>query len=184
MSSHNSLILPVSGSIARARMKSLTVNLIAFSGATPCHCLNVRSAFSSLLGTGYRTHDELRSETAVEPKEALVPEDLLHTVKAVLVQQLSDNGASLVLHSVHVLSCDVDTRSEYVPHRVYRAHAACGTSDLCLVTQNSIYHTLTARPHIRISSRHREQCDKLTKINRIHDGSAECPSHACALKST
>ena len=35
-SSQGSDILPVSGSIARERMKSLTVSLIAFSGATPC----------------------------------------------------------------------------------------------------------------------------------------------------
>ena len=33
--SHISLMRPVSGSVARARTKSFTVNLIAFSGATP-----------------------------------------------------------------------------------------------------------------------------------------------------
>ena len=36
-SSHVSLILPVSGSIARDLTKSLTVSLMAFSGATPCN---------------------------------------------------------------------------------------------------------------------------------------------------
>lgn len=35
MSSQYSLILPVSGSIARDRTKSFTVSLMAFSGATP-----------------------------------------------------------------------------------------------------------------------------------------------------
>ncbi len=35
-SSHPNLMRPVSGSIALPRIRSLTVNLIAFSGATPC----------------------------------------------------------------------------------------------------------------------------------------------------
>lgn len=35
-SSHLSLILPVSLSVAYSRTRSLTVNLMAFSGATPC----------------------------------------------------------------------------------------------------------------------------------------------------
>ena len=41
ISSQTSLILPVSGSIARDRTKSLTVSLIAFSGATPYRCKQI-----------------------------------------------------------------------------------------------------------------------------------------------
>ena len=83
-------------------------------------CSGVKTSCS--FGVGW-THDELRPETPVEAEEALVPEDFLHTVEAVLVQQLSNNSAPLILHSSHALSYDADARSEYVPHRVYIAHA-------------------------------------------------------------
>lgn len=46
------------------------------------------------------THDQLRTKTTVEAEEALVPEDLSHAVQAVLVQQLPDDRAPLVLHPI------------------------------------------------------------------------------------
>lgn len=46
------------------------------------------------------THDQLRAKTTVEAEEALVPEHLSHAVHAVLVQQLPDDRAPLVLHPV------------------------------------------------------------------------------------
>ena len=44
------------------------------------------------------TYDQLRAKPAVEAQEALIPEHLPDTVETILVQQLSDHGAPLVLH--------------------------------------------------------------------------------------
>lgn len=47
------------------------------------------------------THNKLRPETAVEAQKTFISENLSHAVHAVLVQQLTDNSAALVLHSRH-----------------------------------------------------------------------------------
>ena len=99
ISSHCSLILPVSGSIARERTKSFTVSLIAFSGATPC-AEHVHENTECVGGS--RTHDKLWSETAIESDEPFITEDLLYAIKAVFVQQLPDDRAPLVLHPTHI----------------------------------------------------------------------------------
>jgi hypothetical protein len=60
--SHPSFIRPVSGSIAEARTMSLTVNLIAFSGATPCKGgIQVKESKDRR-----NAYDELRSQSAIE----------------------------------------------------------------------------------------------------------------------
>lgn len=44
------------------------------------------------------THDQLWAKPAVESDEALVPKHLPHAVQTILVQQLANHGAPLVLH--------------------------------------------------------------------------------------
>ena len=46
----------------------------------------------------YITHNQLRPKTTVETNEPFVMEDLPHTIQTVLVQQLSDDSAPLILH--------------------------------------------------------------------------------------
>ena len=90
MSSHGTVMRPVSGFVAWFRMSSLTVSLIAFSGATPCHRELVIS-FLAARRRGKDTHDKLWRQAAVEAQEALVLIDLLDAVYRVLVQQLADD---------------------------------------------------------------------------------------------
>lgn len=45
------------------------------------------------------TYDKLGPETSVEAAGTFVAEDLLRTVPAVLVQNLADHTAPLILHS-------------------------------------------------------------------------------------
>ncbi len=56
------------------------------------------------ISTSRRTHvhitnDQLRTKTTVKPKEAFIVKNLPDTIHAVLVKQLADYGASLVLHA-------------------------------------------------------------------------------------
>lgn len=46
-----------------------------------------------------RAYNQLWTKATVEAKETLIVEDLPHAVKTVLVEQLPDYCASLVLHS-------------------------------------------------------------------------------------
>ena len=46
------------------------------------------------------THDELRSEATIEAHETFMVEHFTGTIETVLVQQLSDHGAPLVLHAI------------------------------------------------------------------------------------
>lgn len=79
---------------------SLTVSLIAFSGATPCKgAIQVKE--NAERGD---TYDELRSQSAIESHEALIPKDFPCTVYAVLIQKLANNRTSLILHPEPILS--------------------------------------------------------------------------------
>lgn len=85
---------------------TLTVSLMAFSGATPISCgTSPGEQTCQMTFTGdYDICDEVSSMlhvTSVKAKEPLVAQDLLGTVKAVLVHQLSYEGpgGALVLHT-------------------------------------------------------------------------------------
>jgi hypothetical protein len=74
---------------------SLTVSLIAFSGATP-----YEGAFRRHEREDYRnTYDKLWTKATIESKETLIPKDFPCTVHAILIQKLADDRASLILHS-------------------------------------------------------------------------------------
>lgn len=97
---------PVSGSVALPRMRSFTVSLMAFSGATPYQSNELLNRVT-LAAT---THNQLRAKSTVEAEETLIAEDLLRTVDAVFVEDLTDDSAPLVLHTEPLVSTSVDGR--------------------------------------------------------------------------
>ena len=97
-SSHPKVIRPVSGSMALFRTKSFTVSLMAFSGATPCCPAHAHQPTANITQMAMGTNNQLWAKAAVEAYEAFIVEHLAHAVETVLVQQLSDNRASLILH--------------------------------------------------------------------------------------
>lgn len=60
---------------------SLTVSLMAFSGATP-----YGDASESGRKVCRHTHNQLWAKTTIKAFEALIPENLLHAVQRVLIQ--------------------------------------------------------------------------------------------------
>ena len=50
-----------------------------------------------------QTHDKLWSKATIKAQETLVMEDLTSTINTVLVQQLANNRAPLILHSIETL---------------------------------------------------------------------------------
>jgi hypothetical protein len=95
-SSHLTLIRPVSGSIARDRTISFTVNLIAFSGETPC----VVGHQEERVDNSISTYNKLWTETSVKSQETFVTEDLLGTIYTIFVEHLTNNCRPLILHAV------------------------------------------------------------------------------------
>ena len=94
-SSHPTLIRPVSGSIARDRTRSFTVNLMAFSGETPCvvgHQVEPVDTFIS-------TYNKLWAETSVKSQKTFIAEDLLGTIYTIFVEHLANNCWPLILHA-------------------------------------------------------------------------------------
>lgn len=79
-SSQGTVMRPVSGFVAYPRTRSLTVSLMAFSGATPCFDARGQRRVVSNEEERRETNDELRRESTVESEEPFVLVHLLYTV--------------------------------------------------------------------------------------------------------
>ena len=71
------------------------------------------------------TYDQLRAKPTVEADETLVPEYLAHTVETILVQQLSDNVAPLILHTAYVGRCQIVAVTWISGGNTYRVYRSC-----------------------------------------------------------
>lgn len=105
-----------------------------------------------------KPYNELGTKSPVESDEAFVVEDFPHAIHAVLVQQLTNNGTPLILHT----GLKIITFSNRVPGTDMRiGYLHCNSEKMSteMLCEN--------------------EKETRTKIDRIHNRRTECASHTC-----